>query len=98
MSNGSCKAKISSGDFQNYVCWNKGFASVLARLDVDCQTTDLTHHSTDINTQEVMIRVKVNSPYDEGEFRKIHLNLRLVFHRDDDVEDFLFHRCSIIAI
>ena len=50
---------------------------MLGRLEVDCQTTDLTHHSTDIIMQEAMIRAKVNSPYDEGEFRKIHLILEI---------------------
>jgi hypothetical protein len=53
---------------------------VLGRLEVDCQRTDLTHRFADISTQEAMIRAKVNSPYGEGEFRKIHLILEYRSH------------------
>ena len=39
------------GDFQNYVCSNKRSASVLGILEVDCQTTDLTHQSIEISRE-----------------------------------------------
>jgi hypothetical protein len=93
----TCNAKISSGDFQHYVCWNKWSASVLCILEVDCPTIDLTHQSVEISTKQWYAWRLIHHITKENLERSI-LFWRLDISQDDDVNDFLFHNWSIIAI